>query len=519
VITRRRLLGLAAAAALMARPPRAGAETPARGGTLKVIGPEPWTFDPHAPHGGDGAVPLSSLVRRPLFRLGPDLTPMPDLALRAEVSRGGRTYTISLRPGVRWDDRPPLRGREVVAEDARYSLERALRRAPRAARLGPVEAVEAADRHVLRIDLAEAFTPFLVGLAEPWAALLPRELEDRAGDFRTAESLVGCGPFLLDRHEAGVKAVFTRNPGYHARPRPYLDRIEWLFIKERATQLSLFRAGQVDLPFHDGRLGRADASELHRANPAYPIAYWDGLGGRRLALRADRAPLGDVRVRRALALAIHRRRWVAELLGGHGIEDPGPVPAALREWKLSGRALGVGARWLAHDPVLARRLLDEAGLGAGHRIRCAVAPGGGPDSAAELDRLSAGFREIGVELQAVAEEVGRIEDASWGPVEPAAEVDGHLYGAYRTGQPGNRSLVSDPRLDGLLDAQRRAGSRRERKALIDDVQRLVADQVYYLFPPAPQQIASWAPWLRGYRPRASGDRGAQLESVWIAPRP
>src|SRR4029450_11015062 len=162
----------------------------------------------------------------------------------------------------------------------------------------------------------EAFTPFLFGLAEPWAALLPRELEDRAGDFRTAESLVGCGPFLLDRHETGVKAVFTRNPGYHARPRPYLDRIEWLFIKERATQLSLFRAGQVDLPFQDGRLGRAEASDLHRAIPAYSIVYWDGLGGRRLALRADRAPLGDARVRRGGGGAAPQTRGGGGVPGG-----------------------------------------------------------------------------------------------------------------------------------------------------------------------------------------------------------
>jgi peptide/nickel transport system substrate-binding protein len=419
---------------------------------------------------------------------------------------------------VRWDDRAPLRGREVVAEDARFSLERALRRAPLAARLGPVEAVEATDRHVLCIDLADAFAPFLAALAEPWAAVLPHELEDRPGELRTAESLAGCcGPFLLERHEPGVKAVFARNPGYHARQRPHVDRVEWLFIKERATRLSLFRAGQVDLPFHDGGLTRAEAFDLRRTNPAYPVAYWDGLGGRRLALRADRAPLGDARVRRALALAINRKRWVSDLLDGQGIEDPGPVPPALREWKLSPRALGDGARWLAYDPALARRLLDEAGLPLRQRIRCAVTPGG-PDAAVELDRLIASFKDVGVELQPVAEEPGRVEDASWGPVEPATEVDGHLYGAYHSGQPENRSLVSDPRLDALLEAQRRARSRRERRALIDDVQRLVADQVYYLFPPTPQQIASWAPWVRGYQPRAAMDPGAQLESVWVTRR-
>jgi len=517
VIARRRFLGLAAAASLTAPSGPVSADSPIRGGTLKLIGPEPWTFDPHAPDGGEAAALLGSLVRRPLFRLAPDFTPVPDLALKAEVSRGGRTYTIALRPGLRWDDHAPLRGREVVAEDARYSLERALRRPRLAARLGPVDVIEAADLHVLRIDLADAFAPFLSALAEPWAAVLPRELEDRAGALRAAESLAGCGPFLLERHEPGVKAVFARNPGYHAKQRIYLDRVEWLFIKERATRLSLFRAGQVELPFHDGHLDRADAADLRRTNPAYPIAYWDGLAGRRLALRVDRPPLGDARVRRALALAIDRKRWVTELLEGHGIEDSGPVPAALRDWKLSGRALGDGARWLAHDPALARRLLDEAGVPARHRIRCAVAPGG-PDAAAELERLIASFKEIGVELQPVGEEPGRIEDASWGPIEPATEVDGHIYAAYHAGQLGNRSLVSDPRLDALLDAQRRARSRRERKALIDDVQRLVPDQVYYLFPPAPRRIAAWAPWVRGYQPRAFTDPGAQLESVWITRR-
>jgi ABC-type transport system substrate-binding protein len=123
-----------------------------------------------------------------------------------------------------------------------------------------------------------------------------------------------------------------------------------------------------------------------------------------------------------------------------------------------------------------------------------------------------------VELHPVAEESGRPDDATWGSVEPAWEVDGHLYGAYRTGQPGNRSQVSDPRLDTLLEAQRRAESRRDRKALIDEIQRRAADQVYYLFPPATRQASSWAPWLRGYQPRSSTDRGMQLESVWIARR-
>src|SRR5262249_56708645 len=95
--------------------------------------------------------------------------------------------------------------------------------------------------------------PFLQNLAEPWNAILPREVEERWGDFRSAQSLIGCGPFALERYEPGVKAIFARNPDYYERGLPHLDRVEWIFLRDRALQLSLFRAGEVDVPFHDAR--------------------------------------------------------------------------------------------------------------------------------------------------------------------------------------------------------------------------------------------------------------------------
>jgi len=127
-----------------------------------------------------------------------------------------------------------------------------------------------------------------------------------------------------------VKAVFSRNPTYHAPGLPYLDKVEWLFIKDRPMQLALFRAGQVDLPSHDARVPRSEVSALKRASPGFPVASWDGLAVRSLAMRTDRPPFNDVRVRRALSLAVNRTTWVAEHLDGEGAEDHGPVPTAMR---------------------------------------------------------------------------------------------------------------------------------------------------------------------------------------------
>jgi ABC-type transport system substrate-binding protein len=530
VIGRRRFLAITAGAAAASVPRRAGAQQPIRGGVLKHIGLEPSTFDIHATASYQTQM-VSSFVRRTLFkfvngaRYGPsNFTIVPDLAVKAAVSADGRVYTIKLRPGVRWESRPPLNGREVIAADVKYSFERALRRSPHAALLGPVETVEAPDKRTVRVRLAEAFAPFVHNLAEPSNAILPSEVEDRHGDFKAAESLVGCGPFMLERYEPGVKAVFARNPTYYERGLPHLDKVEWLFLRDRSTQLSLFRAGQVDIPFHDGRIPRSGVGSFRKANPGYPVVYWDRLAVRSLAMRTDKAPFSDVRVRRALSLGVDRRKWVSQYLEGRGYEDDGPVPSPMREWKLPTGALGEGARYLEHDPALARKLLAEAGFPAGLKLKCTTWSGYGPEYVDDLEQLALHLKQIGVELQVVNEEygqyirgsfLGKFDETSWGPSALFTEVDGYLYHFFRGGQPSNRSHVADTQLDVLLEAQRRYTSMSSRKKVIDDIQRHAAAHVYYVYTPSPKNVSSWTPRVKNYGPKNSFDRGAQLEVVWL----
>jgi ABC-type transport system substrate-binding protein len=531
VLGRRKFLAITAGtAAAVAIPRRVGAQAPNRGGILKVIGLEPPSFDIHGTASYQTQL-VSSFVHRTLFKFvngakyGPsEFTRVPDLALKADVSPDGRVYTIKLRPGVRWESRPPVNGREVVAADVKYSLDQTLKRSPYANLLGSVEKVEAPERHVVRVTLADAFAPFLHNLAEPWTAILPAEIEDRMGDFKAAESLIGCGPFVLERYEPGVKAVLARNPTYYDKNLPYLDKVEWLFIRDRSTQLSLFRAGQVDIPFYDGRIPRSDVGSFKNSNPGYPVVFWDRLAVRTLAMRTDKPPFNDVRVRRALSLALDRKKWVEQYLEGQGYEDYGPVPSPMREWKLPSKDLGEGARYLEHNPVLARRLLAEAGFSDGFKVKCTNWPGYGPEFVEDLERLAFGLNQVGVELQIVNEEygqyirgsfLGKFEEASWGPSSAFTEVDGYLYNFFRSGQPGNRSHVADSQLDVMLEAQRRYSSKSSRKKVIDDIQRYAATHAYYVYTPCPKNVASWAPRVRNYGPKNSLDRGAQLEVVWL----
>ncbi len=412
-IGRRSFLKTAAAtAAAAAVPGVARAQQPRRGGVLKHVGLEPPTFDIQATASYQTQL-ISSFTHRTLFKFvngakyGPsDFTLVPDLALKADVSKDGRTYTLALRRGVRWEQKPPLNGRELTASDVKYTIERALKKSPYANLLGQVEGVEAPDKYTVRVRLADAFAPFLHNLAEPWLAILQPEVEEKFGDFKSAEALLGCGPFLLERYEPGVKAVFARNPNYYQKGLPYLDKVEWLFLKDRSTQLSLFRAGQVDLPFYDARIPRSDAGSFKKSNPAYPIVYWDWLANRTLAMRTDKPPFNDVRVRRALSLAVDRKKWVSQYLEGQGYEDHGPVPAPMREWKLPAKELGEGAKYLEYDPALAKKLLAEAGFPNGLKAKCTNWPGYGPEYVEDLELLAFNLKQSGVELQIVNEEYG-----------------------------------------------------------------------------------------------------------------
>lgn len=541
-VTRRELLRLAAGAVSVAPTPRRALAAPRRGGSLKHIAIEPTSFDIHDDV-SDPTQLASSLVRRTLFkvahgaRYGPlDFRLVPDLALKADRSADGRVYTISLRPDARWERKPPVNGRSVTAADVVYSMERARRRSPYASLLGPVEAVEAVGSHAVRVQLRSPFPPLLQNLAEPWNAVLPREVEDQWGDFKSARSLIGCGPFALERYEPGVKAIFGRNPDYYARGLPHLDRVEWIFLRDRALQLALFRAGEVDVPFHDARIPPGEAAAIlgsdprartarpSQSRPTHAARPWDSLATRALAMRCDRPPLSDVRVRRALSAAVNRRAWVRDHFDGLGFEDSGPVPPPLAPWKLAGGDLGEGARYLAHDPALARHLLAEAGFPKGLKLKCTHWALHGHDDAEDLDRLANDLKQVGVDLVLAGEDdasyrrgsfLGRYEETTWGVSSLFTEVDSYLYTAYRAGHPANRSHVVDGEIDQALDVERHAGKTAVRKGAIDAIQRRAASQAYYLFTPTPRPIAAWSARMKNYAPKSCLDRGAQLEVVWL----
>jgi peptide/nickel transport system substrate-binding protein len=236
-LSRRDLLraGLAAGVTLSAWPvygpaPLWGDEPgpPRRGGILRVRGGDPPHFDPHLTINNYTNYVLSFVYSRLVrHKVGADVQPgtfivEPDLAERWEEV-DDTTYVFHLRKGVKWHDKPPLNGRELVAEDVKFTYDRFLTEKGNANRymLEPVDRVEVVDRYTVKFLLKEPFVWLVNTLAYPWTMwIVAPELVQQHGDLKKAETAIGTGPFMLERYDPNVKAVFTRHPEYFCQGQP-----------------------------------------------------------------------------------------------------------------------------------------------------------------------------------------------------------------------------------------------------------------------------------------------------------
>ena len=172
----------------------------------------------------------------------------PHLAERWEAL-DDTTYVFHLRHGVKWHNKPPVNGRELVADDVKFTFERFLSEKGNADRhlLEAVDRIEVVDRYTVKFVLKEPYVWLVEVLATPRSMwIIAPEVVKQFGDLKKPESTIGTGPFLLERYEPNVKTVFTRNPDYFLKDQPYVDGVEWLVLEDESTGLAMYRTGQID---------------------------------------------------------------------------------------------------------------------------------------------------------------------------------------------------------------------------------------------------------------------------------
>ena len=538
-IARRELLklsggGLALGALDLGRPTLAMAQTPKRGGTFRLRSHvQPVHFDPHATLASSTMIPLSFAYSRLVkIKAGSSVVPgtqpvEADLAESWE-RQGDAVYVFKLKKGVRFHAKPPLNGRELTAGDVKFTYERFLAPTnPNRGTLEVLDKIDAVDQYTVKFTLKEPFAWFVEALASTSTWIVAKESVEKHGDLKKPESVIGTGPWMLERYDPGTRLSFVRNPSYFVSGLPYVDNVEITIDTDPASGFAAFLAGKYDFgPEYGMVVRRSDLEVAKQRKPNLQTRDYTVVFGGITWLKLDQEPFKDLRVRRALGLASSWREiletsaWAL----GHGLPNTA-VPAALKDWALPVEQLSTeGRRLYEQDTAGAKRLLAEAGFPSGIKFPLETTPGYGPDYVDAVQIGLKNWKAAGIDAELKMKEYGAyISSTIFGKFEKVAtglfgawtDPDSYLYRYYLPGQPLNAAGVNDPKLTDMIKLQRRTFDVARRKELVYDIQRYVAQQAYLLFGPSVGAVAAWEPHVKNFGPNIGHDYGGRMMAAWL----
>ena len=465
---------------------------------------------------------LSSLLR---FDVAPDIDSgtyilAPDLAV-AWDNPEPNIYIVRLRHGVAWQDVAPVGGREFVADDVVFNVERlAGEGSAHAWSWRDLERVEALDSHTLRFTLTRPSADFLALLARESSKMVAPEAVAAGGGHLERGPTIGTGAWLVECDD--IECTFDRNPTHHLTDAdgiqiPYLDTMSNIIMPDVHARFGLFRAGLMDS--HD--LTTEQRFWLRYLHPEVEVDEFRLYESTVLHFRTDQAPWNDERVRTAVSRAIDVRAVNDAVHGGRGHFGLGMAMPSSSAYLPESEILDASGR----DVEEARRLLGDAGYAGGIDARLWVARYSESDvTTAELLReqmAEAGIRatlfvhDPATYLSQVLRRHGDFQDMALGP--QGSQTAGEWLASYYHSAGGlNASSVNDPDLDRMIEAQAADPDPQRRARALQDIQRYLQERSYALVIHSPVgQTASW-PWVRNRAYSAGADHRAH-EYVWIDP--
>ena len=528
--------GLVGGSSLLA-PETAQAQTPKRGGTFRlVLQSDPVTgFDPHQTISFVTMVPLSFAYSRLVkVKAGPSVKPM-TYPIEADLAESwtqpdDKTHVFKLKKGVRWHPKPPVNGRELTADDVKYTYERFLTIKGNGNRpvLEYVDRIDVLDKYTVKFTLKEPNAWFLDLLASTSTWIVAKECVEKFGDLRKAESVVGTGPWMLERWEPNVKLVYVRNPHYFVPGLPYADGVEALIDPDPSSRLAAWLAGKVDFgPEYQQVVRRLDLAMAKQRKPGLQTAEYAWFTSGLVGFKIDKPPFNDVRVRRALS----RATSLAEIFEsnafsqGHWVPNPA-VPAASAEWSIPIDQLGPEGRKLyEHSTADAKRLLAEAGYPNGFKTQV-ESPGTayGPDFLDAAQIIVKNWKAAGIDAELKLKEYGafistaiygKFDDMIYGLRGAWVDPEAYFYRPFMPGQPLNIINVNDPKLTDMINLQRRTFDVPKRKQIVYDIQRYLAEQGYFGADGSVKVVSAWEPYIKNYMPNNGFDVGGRLMAAWI----
>lgn len=353
---------------------------------------------------------------------GPGRTELiPGLAESWEISDDALEYTFHLRQGVKYHN-----GNALTAGDVKYTFERMLWPDTGAKNQDFVDAVAGADDvmdgvtrdlagvtvvddYTVKVRLSEPFGPFLAAMAAPPMGILNKDATEAAGnDFGLIpEKTIGTGPYYFDKWVLNDELLVRRNEQYWGEE-PALDGISWKIISDPETMRMMYEAGELDVfdtDFASSQIEYFTSSSKYADN----IVAADRVGIYYATFNQNIPPFDNVKVRKALQMAIDRQGLVDALNAGRGAPRYGIFPAGVMGYNPN-------LPEIPYDPERAKALLAEAGYPDGFAMTIAH-DSSSTGTLPRVELLASLLEDIGLKVT-----IDAMDSASW----YAVRADGEL---------------------------------------------------------------------------------------------
>ncbi len=468
-ISRRELLqgasamGVAALAGSLGGPAFAA---PKRGGRFRVAMGHGATSDSYDPATWDQAfVQVFATARHGyLTEIAADGSLVGEVAESWEASPDATVWTLKLRDGLRYHSGKPVTAADVIASLNHHRGEDS-KSAAKPIVAGITDMKADGSNVVITLDSGNADFPFI--LSDYHLPIMPSaegKIDPTSSD--------GCGGYIVESFEPGVRATMKRNPDYWKPDRAYFDEIEMLVVIDAAARQNALITGEVDV------IDQVDRNTVHLLKRARNIKVLATTGTQHYTFAMDTrvAPFNDNNVRLALKYAIDRQELVDKVLNGYGsIGNDHPIGT-------SNRYHAAELEQHSYDPDKAKHYLKQAGLDSlDVSLSAADAAFGGAVDAAVL--YSEKAAAAGININVVREP----NDGYWSNVwmkKPWSAVywggrpteDWMFSTAYASGAAWNDSFWEHERFNVLLKQARSELDEAKRRAMYVEMQDIVSNE-------------------------------------------
>lgn len=462
---------------------------------------------------------------------------MPSDAIRGELAEKWRVLEnpwrieIQLRKGIMFPAKEGVMpAREFVAQDVVDTYDRLIK-SPK--KLGGyydhMDKVEAKDKHTVLVTLKQYNSEWDYRFGWGYyGAIQPKEVA--AAGASNWKNQNGTGPFMLENYVQGNSLVYKKNPNYwdsetiggQSYKLPFVDQITYRVVKDEATMLTALRTAKVDLL---EAVRWSAVAELKKSAPKLQWARGLSMISPLLILRVDQKPFDDVRVRRALNMAINKPEMAKAYWGGNAelmahpmhpswpgyFEGLDKMPDSLKEL-------------FAYNPDKAKKLLAEAGHPNGFSFKTMISAA---DTNADMWSMVAAYlAKVGVKMEIQVTEYPAYLSAMGTKKHPAgyglwlggSNPTTALRKSFVTGQYWNPSMYSDPNFDKKIAEMYAEPDERVRQVKARLLNREIMEAAPMVWLPTPYSYTAWWPWVKNYggELRAGAERQGPIHArIWV----